>query len=459
MPRMASSDPAYKLLFSQPRMVEDTLRGYVAPDWCEALDFSTLTRMNAEYIGPELYNRIGDMLWRVEFREGSPLGGPPLDNGERPYLLVLFEFQSAVDPDMAWRMHEYVYLLQRHQRSNGTLKAEGREPPVLAVVVYNGDRPWTAGDERSGPVVEGPSGSGWTGNRTRTYVVLDERALAEGGGGPVGSRRRLHGSRRLRLDRLPSDNRLTTLIGLETGSAEALPGLLWEAFERYAGEEEKGLREGYHARVRDAGALRGGEGLPPLAEMERELEARRGGRQMPGLMEARVMEWEARVLERGREQGREQALAELERTLEAGREGGEALTLMDARAMEWEARVLERGREQGREQALAELERTLEAGREGGEALTLMDARAMEWEARVLERGREQGVAQGRVEGERTLLRRQAASRFGAETAARLSELLADVEDAEDLIEVGDWLLECRTGDELLDRCRRAHEA
>ena len=298
------------------------------------------------------------------------MGGPPLDNGERPYLLVLFEFQSAVDPDMAWRMHEYVYLLQRHQRGNGTLKAEGREPPVLAVVVYNGDRAWTAGDERSGPVVEGPSGLEWTGNRTRTYVVLDERALAEGGGGPAGNGRRLPGAR-LRLDRLPSDNRLTTLIGLETGVAEALPGLLWEAFERYAGEEEKGLREGYHARVRDSGALRGGEGLPPLAEMERVLEARRGGRQMPGLMEARVMEWEARVLERGREQG----------------------------------------------------------------------------------------VAQGRVEGERTLLRRQAASRFGAETAARLSELLADVEDAEDLIEVGDWLLECRTGDELLDRCRRAREA
>ena len=121
-------------------MVEDTLRGYVAPHWCEELDFSILTRMNAEYIGPELYNRIGDMLWRVEFREGSPLGGPPLDNGERPYLLVLFEFQSAVDPDMAWRMHEYVYLLQRHRRGNGTLKVEGREAPVLAVVVYNGDR-------------------------------------------------------------------------------------------------------------------------------------------------------------------------------------------------------------------------------------------------------------------------------------------------------------------------------
>ena len=376
---MASSDPAYKILFSQPRMVEDTLRGYVAPDWCEALDFSTLTRMNAEYIGPELYNRIGDMLWRVEFREGSPLGGPPLDNGERPYLLVLFEFQSAVDPDMAWRMHEYVYLLQRHQRGNGTLKAEGREAPVLAVVVYNGDRPWTAGDARSGPVVEGPSG--WTGNRIRTHVVLDERALAEGGGGPAGSGFRLPGSRRLpgarlRLDRLPPDNRLTTLIGLETGEAETLPGLLWEAFERYAGEEEKGLREGYHARVRYSRSPHGGERLPSLAEIERVLEPRRGGREMP--------------------------------------------TLMDARAMEWEARVLERGREQG------------------------------------IAQGREQGIAQGRAE-ERALLRRQAERRFGAETAGQISELLAEITGAEDLLEAGDWILECRTGGELLERLRHAH--
>ena len=314
---------------------------------------------------------------------------------------------------MAWRMHEYVYLLQRHQRGNGTLKAEGREPPVLSVVVYNGDRAWTALDARSGPVVEGPLGPGWMGNRIRTYVVLDERALAEGGGGPAGRGRRLHGSRRLpgarhRLDRLAPDNRLTTLIGLETGAAEALPGLLWEAFERYAGEEEKGLREGYHARVRDSRSPHGGERLPPLAKMERELEARRGGSEMP--------------------------------------------TLMDARAMEWEARVLERGREQ----ALAELEQALEAGREGREALTLMDARAMEWEARVLERGREQGIAQGRAE-ERALLRRQAERRFGAETAGQVSELLADVEDAEDLLEAGDWILECRTGGELLERLRHAH--
>ena len=77
----------------------------------------------------------------------------------------------------------------------------------------------------------------------------------------------------------------------------------------------------------------------------------------------------------------------------------------------------------------------------------LMEARVMEWEARVLERGREQGIAQGRAEERR----------FGTETAGQVSELLADVAGAEDLLEAGDWILECRTGGELLERLRYAH--
>ena len=82
----------------------------------------------------------------------------------------------------------------------------------------------------------------------------------------------------------------------------------------------------------------------------------------------------------------------------------------------------------------------------------LMEARVMEWEARVLERGREQGIAQGRA-----LLRRLAERRFGAETAGQVSELLAESTGAEDLLEAGDWILECRTGSELLERLRHAH--
>ena len=62
-----------------------------------------------------------------------------------------------------------------------------------------------------------------------------------------------------------------------------------------------------------------------------------------------------------------------------------------------------------------------------------------------------QGVEQG-LEHERALLRRQAASRFGAETAERLSGVLARIPDPEDLAEVGEWLVRCETGSEFLNR-------
>ena len=391
LPRMASSDPAYKLIFSQARMVEDTLRGFLAPEWCDQLDFPTLDRMNAEYVGADLHHRLGDMVWRVEFGSGSPAGGPSLANGERPYLLVLFEFQSGVDPDMAWRMHEYVYLLHRHLRHSGTFKAQGREPPVLPVVVYNGERRWTAAGARPGPVAP-PGTAEWIGNEARAYVLLDERARAEEGAGLKGSR-------------LPPDNRMTTLIWLETSPMEARARLLAEAFERYAGEEEKGLREGYHARVKSAGGRYGNEALPRLEELERRLKEKRGGREMATLMEARTREFEERAIARGIAQGREQGIAQ-------GRDEGrrEMATLMEARTREFEERAIARGIVQGREQGIAQ----------------------------GIVQGREQGIARGRDE-ERARLLRLAERRLGPETAAQLSELLADADGAdEDTAQTGD---------------------
>ena len=94
---------------------------------------------------------------------------------------------------------------------------------------------------------------------------------------------------------------------------------------------------------------------------------------------------------------------------------------------EWTEQWFREGREQG-------LEQGLERGREQG-----------------LERGLEPGLERGRAE-ERALLCRQAARKFDAETAARLAGLLDRLSDPERLAEVGDWIIECGTGPELLDR-------
>ena len=74
---------------------------------------------------------------------------------------------------------------------------------------------------------------------------------------------------------------------------------------------------------------------------------------------------------------------------------------------------------------------------------TVLEARWDQWEAGV----RQEGVAQGRAD----LLRHQAERRFGAEAAGQLAGLLAGM-NADRLIEVSDWMIECRTAGELLDR-------
>ena len=90
--------------------------------------------------------------------------------------------------------------------------------------------------------------------------------------------------------------------------------------------------------------------------------------------------------------------------------------------------------------------------------MTLVE-RVAEWPKQWLREGREQGLAEGREQGveqgvdqQRALLCRQAAARFGAETAARLGEVLAPIADPERLAEIGDWLVRCDTGAEFLAR-------
>ena len=96
---------------------------------------------------------------------------------------------------------------------------------------------------------------------------------------------------------------------------------------------------------------------------------------------------------------------------------------------------------------LADYERMLSRKKGAREMTTLMEARLQEWH--------DSAIAQGVQRGQADLLCRLAERRFDAETARRLSALL-DGADAARLIEVGDWIVECGSGDELLERLRQA---
>ena len=68
------------------------------------------------------------------------------------------------------------------------------------------------------------------------------------------------------------------------------------------------------------------------------------------------------------------------------------------------------------------------------------------------ERARTKGWAEGRMEGRATLVCRQARLKFGARTAERLARLLDDITDPEEIARIGDQIIECETGEELLAR-------
>lgn len=223
---------------------------------------------------------------------------------------------------------------------------------ILPVVVYNGERPWPRSAERPAQFIWAPGNGDLPRSLLgRAYAVLDESAWVEDDGDLLGSR-------------LPSVNRVTTLIGLDGSPGGELVGRLAAAFEQYGGSDEAGLREGFYARVEARLQRYGGLRLPPLEDLER---------------------------------------------------------------------------------ALAE--------RRGGEMATLMDARIRVWRDELVAQGQAQGIERGRAD-ERALLCRQAARRFGTDTAQRLSGLLESLKAADELAVVGDWIVDCETGADLLARVR-----
>ena len=104
---------------------------------------------------------------------------------------------------------------------------------------------------------------------------------------------------------------------------------------------------------------------------------------------------------------------------------------------------------------------------EAGELRTAVQDRVRAWREAEREAGRAEGRAEGREEGraegvdlgterERELLRRQSERKFGAGTAGRVVALLARIRDPERLAEVGEWIIDCGSGEELIARLERA---
>ena len=93
------------------------------------------------------------------------------------------------------------------------------------------------------------------------------------------------------------------------------------------------------------------------------------------------------------------------------------------------------------------------------EGTTMLAETAKEWTEQWFAEGRETGLQEGLEQGRRDIVVRQARLRFGDAVADRLSPVLERIADPAALAEVGDWVIQCRDGAELVARAEAAPQA
>ena len=162
------SDSLYHRLFSLPQMVEGLVREFVPRELVAGLNFSGLQRVNPKFYPSRrsARRREGDVIWRLPIRKGTD-----------KYLYLLIEFQSESDSWMAVRTQVYQGLLWQQVIDEQKLQAGARLPPLLLLVLYNGERRWKAATTTSELIALSPDSALWPWQPQVRYHLLDMGAF------------------------------------------------------------------------------------------------------------------------------------------------------------------------------------------------------------------------------------------------------------------------------------------
>ena len=332
-----TSDPIYKRIYSFAEMVADLLRSVLPAGMLEALDLRSLEKVPAAYVGDDFRQRHGDTVWRV--RAAGAEGG-------WAYVLVLLEFQSSSDATMALRVNEYTVMLYRellrtkavepsaeepsagereglapsHEEPSAgereglapRMKKAGHLPPVLPVLLYNGESRWTAArDVRDLIAPTGPFLAAF--QPSQRYLLLDVRHAKADYAGKLTSAVALLEQSGTGEDLIEVAGLLAALLGdpdHEEPSAGEREGPCPSHEEPSAGE-----REGLALRMKElrrafadwlwvvSGRMASKEGPAPPPELTLE--------DVRMTLEERVARWPQQWLEEGRQQGKRELLRSL----------------------------------------------------------------------------------------------------------------------------------------------------
>ncbi|MBF0414743.1 MAG: Rpn family recombination-promoting nuclease/putative transposase [Magnetococcales bacterium] len=165
---MNTHDLGYTKLFSHARMVQDLLLGFVHEEWVAGLDFSTLEKVNSVYVTDDFRKRIDDLVWKIRWQ----------GTDRWLFIYAILEPQSTVDDIMAVRNAQYALLLYQDLRQSGTIPKNQKLPPIVPIVLYNGNKRWTASRDVADLIEESPPGLEAYRPHMR-YLLVDEHLYQE----------------------------------------------------------------------------------------------------------------------------------------------------------------------------------------------------------------------------------------------------------------------------------------
>lgn len=122
-------DIRYKKLFSNVKLVQQLLETFVDEPFVKELDFNKAIRVEKSFVTESFAEKESDIIYRLRYK------------GQEVYLYLLIEFQSTVDKFMSVRMLRYILELY-----DSVIRESPKEklPPVFPLMLYNGERKWTA---------------------------------------------------------------------------------------------------------------------------------------------------------------------------------------------------------------------------------------------------------------------------------------------------------------------------
>ena len=136
-------DSGYKKLFSNQTIFRQLLTTFVKEDWVNDLDFESCQTIDKSFISEHYKETESDLLYKVGLK------------AREIYIYILIEFQSTVDDFMALRVLNYITnFYMDYLTSNKGVK---KLPAVFPIVLYNGERRWTAPVNLKNLIEENPS--------------------------------------------------------------------------------------------------------------------------------------------------------------------------------------------------------------------------------------------------------------------------------------------------------------